>query len=70
MSPEIALQKREQMIRDGFCVIDNILTDEFCWHFKTNQNNFSLIMCHQNTPDTMGIIYKLQAKTIRSFRNY
>ena len=29
MLSEIALQKREQMIRDGFCVIDNILTDEF-----------------------------------------
>ena len=29
MIREIALQKREQMIRDGFCVIDNILTDEF-----------------------------------------
>ena len=29
MSPEIALQKRERMIRDGFCIIDNILTDAF-----------------------------------------
>ena len=29
MPPEIALQKREQMIRDGFCVINNILADEF-----------------------------------------
>ena len=29
MIREIALQKREQMIREGFCVIDNILTDEF-----------------------------------------
>ena len=29
MTPEVALQKREQMIRDGFCVIDNILTEEF-----------------------------------------
>ena len=29
MTPEIALQKREQMIRDGFCVINNILTDAF-----------------------------------------
>ena len=29
MLSEIALQKREQMIRAGFCVIDNILTDEF-----------------------------------------
>lgn len=29
MTPEVALQKREQMIRYGFCVIDNILTDAF-----------------------------------------
>ena len=29
MTPEIGLEKREQMIRDGFCVIDNILTEEF-----------------------------------------
>ena len=29
MTPEVALQKREQMIRDGFCVINNILTDTF-----------------------------------------
>ena len=29
MTPEVALQKREQMIRDGFCVINNIITDEF-----------------------------------------
>ena len=29
MIREIALQKREQMIRDGFCAIDNILTEEF-----------------------------------------
>ena len=29
MLSEIALQKREQMIRDGFCVIDNILTEKF-----------------------------------------
>ena len=29
MLSEVALQKREQMIRDGFCVIDNILTEEF-----------------------------------------
>ena len=34
MTPEVALQKREQMIRDGFCVIDNILTDAFLQEFR------------------------------------
>ena len=29
MTAEVALQKREQMSRDGFCVIDNILTEKF-----------------------------------------
>ena len=29
MTPKIALEKREQMIREGYCVIDNILTEEF-----------------------------------------
>ena len=29
MTPENALKKREKMIRDGYCVIDNILTEEF-----------------------------------------
>ena len=34
MIREIALQKREQMIRDGFCAIDNILTEEFLMKFQ------------------------------------
>ena len=29
MTPEEALEKRAQMERDGFCVIDDILTDDF-----------------------------------------
>ena len=29
MTPETALKTRENMLRDGYCVIDNILTDEF-----------------------------------------
>jgi hypothetical protein len=34
MTAEVALQKREQMIRDGFCVIDNVLTEEFLMKIK------------------------------------
>ncbi len=29
MTPETALKTRENMLRDGYCVIDDILTDEF-----------------------------------------
>ena len=29
MSPEQAVEKRQQLLRDGFCVVDNILSDEF-----------------------------------------
>ncbi|MCH8293197.1 hypothetical protein IH992_19085, partial [Candidatus Poribacteria bacterium] len=29
MTPEAALQKRNQLITDGYCVIDDILTEEF-----------------------------------------
>ena len=30
MQPEIALATRERMIRDGYCFVDDILTEEFC----------------------------------------
>lgn len=29
MTPKIALEKQKQMIRDGYCVIDTILTEKF-----------------------------------------
>ena len=29
MTPEVALEKREQMIEDGFCVINDVLTEAF-----------------------------------------
>lgn len=29
MTPKVALQKRNQLLTDGYCAIDNILTDEF-----------------------------------------
>ena len=29
MTPEVALQKRGQAIRDGYCVVDDILTEDF-----------------------------------------
>ena len=29
MTPEVSVEKREQMMRDGYCVINNILTEDF-----------------------------------------
>ena len=29
MTPEVALETRNQMLRDGYCVVDDILTEEF-----------------------------------------
>lgn len=29
MTAEVAIEKREQIIRDGYCVIDEILTEDF-----------------------------------------
>lgn len=29
MIPEVAIEKRNQMLRDGFCIVDDVLTEEF-----------------------------------------
>ena len=29
MTPDVALEKRNQLIKDGYCVVDNILTQDF-----------------------------------------
>jgi len=29
MTPDSAMQKRGQLIKDGYCVIDNVVTEEF-----------------------------------------
>ena len=30
MTPEMARETREQMLRDGYCLIPDILSPEFC----------------------------------------
>jgi hypothetical protein len=42
MTPEIALQKRNQLITDGYCVIDNILTRDFLEELRRD-------ICHRDT---------------------
>ena len=29
MTPKLALEKRNQMLREGYCVIDNVINDKF-----------------------------------------
>lgn len=49
MRPEVALQKREQMIRDGYCVVDGILTEEFLEELRAESER--LIAAHEPPPD-------------------
>ena len=41
MTPEVALEKREQMLRDGFCIVDDILMDEFLQELHDDRNDSS-----------------------------
>ena len=49
MAPETAIQKREQMTRDGYCVIDDILTEDFLHQLREETER--LIEAHEPPPD-------------------
>lgn len=49
MTPEVALAKREQMIRDGYCVVDGILTEEFLEELRDESER--LIEAHDPPPE-------------------
>ena len=49
MTPEIAIQKREQVIRDGYCVIDDILTQDFLDELREESER--LMEFHEPAPD-------------------
>ena len=49
MTPEVAAQKRQEMIDDGFCVIDNILTDDFLQELRHESER--LIDAHEPPED-------------------
>ena len=55
MTPEVALEKREQMIEDGFCVIDDILTETFLQELQDESER--LIAGHVQPDD---VIYQGQ----------
>ena len=49
MTPEVALQKREQVMRDGYCVVDDILTENFLQELREESER--LIAGHEPPPD-------------------
>ena len=49
MAPETAIQKREQMTRDGYCVIDDILTEDFLHQLREETER--AIEAHEPPPD-------------------
>jgi hypothetical protein len=49
MIPELAIQKREQLIRDGYCMIDDILTQDFLHELREESER--LMEFHEPPPD-------------------
>ena len=64
MTPEVALEKRKQMIEDGFCVIDDILTEEFLQELRDESER--LIAGHVQPDD---VIYQGQHVNVRGEDN-
>ena len=48
MQPEIALTKQEQMLQDGYCFVDDILTEEFLQELRDESER--LIAAHVLRP--------------------
>ena len=49
MTPEVALQKRTQMLEEGFCVIDDIVDEVFLDEMRVEPER--LIATHEEPPD-------------------
>lgn len=49
MTPDSAIQKREQLLRDGFCVIEDILTETFLQELRDESER--LMDGHKPAPD-------------------
>ena len=64
MKPETAIQTREQMTRDGYCVIDDILTRDFLHQLREETER--LIEAHEAPPD---IRYQGQHVNVRGTDN-
>ena len=64
MTPEVALEKREQMLRDGFCIVDDILMDEFLQELHDESER--LITNHVEPAD---LVYQGQHVNVRGADN-
>ena len=64
MTPETAIQKQEQMTRDGYCVIDDILSEDFLHQLR--QETERLIERHEPNPD---VRYQGQHVNVRGTDN-
>ena len=49
MQPEVALATREQMLHDGYCFAENILTEDFLQELREETER--LIAAHEPPPD-------------------
>ena len=64
MTPEVAIQKREQMIEEGFCVVDDVLTEAFIQELHDESER--LIAGHVEPED---VIYQGQHVNVRGEDN-
>ena len=64
MTPEVALEKREQMIEDGFCVINDVLSEAFLQELRDESER--LIAGHVQPED---VIYQGQHVNVRGDDN-
>ena len=46
MTPDVALQKRNQLITDGYCVLDNILTEDFLDELRSKSDQMLDAVSH------------------------
>ena len=53
MTPEMARERREQMLRDGYCVIPDILSPEFLLELGQESDRLNDTMEHH--PDTKNL---------------
>lgn len=64
VTPKLAQENREQMLRDGFCVIDDIVTEEFLEELREETER--LIANHEEPPD---LVYQGQHVNVKGEDN-
>ena len=64
MTPDVALQKRNEMLNDGFCVIDDVVSEDFLQELRDETER--LIANHEEPPD---LVYQGQHVTQKRDEN-